>query len=96
MANNKAAKKRIKINKRNNIRNNSYNSLMKTSKKKFINNVEIYNKEFTEKNKIIVKESLILAIRQIDRAAKKKIIHKNTAARKKSNLYKKISIFLNI
>nr|QZL38459.1 ribosomal protein S20 [Sargassum ilicifolium var. conduplicatum] len=96
MANSKAAKKRIKINKRNNIRNNSYNSLMKTSKKKFINNLEIYNKEFTEKNKIIIKESLILAISQIDKAAKKKIIHKNTAARKKSNLYKKISIFINI
>nr|YP_009828255.1 ribosomal protein S20 [Sargassum fusiforme]QHN51222.1 ribsomal protein S20 [Sargassum fusiforme]QJC13472.1 ribosomal protein S20 [Sargassum fusiforme] len=96
MANNKAAKKRIKINKRNNIINNSYNSLMKTSKKKFINNVEIYNKEFTEKNKIMVKESLILAIRQIDKAAKKKIIHKNAAARKKSNLCKKISIFPNI
>ncbi|CAL8412605.1 unnamed protein product [Sargassum natans] len=96
MANSKAAKKRIKINRRNNIRNNSYNSLMKTSKKKFINNLEIYNKEFTEKNKIIIKESLILAISQIDKAAKKKIIHKNTAARKKSNLYKKISIFLNI
>nr|YP_010418275.1 ribosomal protein S20 [Sargassum plagiophyllum]QXI87356.1 ribosomal protein S20 [Sargassum phyllocystum]QXI87773.1 ribosomal protein S20 [Sargassum mcclurei]QXI87912.1 ribosomal protein S20 [Sargassum henslowianum]USF18493.1 ribosomal protein S20 [Sargassum plagiophyllum] len=96
MANSKAAKKRIKINKRNNIRNNSYNSLMKTSKKKFINNVEIYNKEFTEKNKIIIKDSLILAISQIDKAAKKKIIHKNTAARKKSNLCKKVSIFLNI
>nr|YP_009330525.1 ribosomal protein S20 [Coccophora langsdorfii]ANS72297.1 ribosomal protein S20 [Coccophora langsdorfii] len=95
MANNKAAKKRIKINKRNNIRNNSYNSLMKTSKKKFMNNVEIYNKDFTEKNKIVVIKSLILAISQIDRQLKKKILHKNTAARKKSNLCKKISMFLN-
>ena len=96
MANNKSAKKRIKINKRNNIRNNSYNSLIRTSKKKFINTVEMYNKDFTEENKILVKKYLILAISQIDKAAKKKIIHKNTAARKKSNLYKKIYMFLNI
>lgn len=96
MANNKSAKKRIKINKRNNIQNNSYKSLIKTSKKKFLSAVENYNKDITENNKSILKEYFNLAISQIDRAAKKKIIHKNTAARKKSNIYRKFYILLDV
>nr|YP_005090044.1 30S ribosomal protein S20 [Fucus vesiculosus]AVZ00564.1 30S ribosomal protein S20 [Fucus spiralis]CAX12424.1 30S ribosomal protein S20 [Fucus vesiculosus] len=93
MANNKSAKKRIKINKRNNTQNNSYKSLIKTYKKKFLIAAESYSKDLTENNKTISKEYLTLSISQIDKAVKKKIIHKNTAARKKSNLYKKFSMF---
>ena len=96
MANNKSAKKRIKLNKRNNIRNSSYKSLIKTSKKKFLSSVENYRENFTDNNKLVLKKCLILAISQIDKATKKNIIHKNTVARKKSNLYKKISMFVNI
>ena len=88
MANSKSAKKRIRTNKRNKTQNNSYKSLMKTSKKKHLNIVEDYNGELTDENKLLIKQSFASAISRIDKAVKKNIIHKNTAARKKSNLYK--------
>nr|YP_011006639.1 30S ribosomal protein S20 [Halosiphon tomentosus]WAM63784.1 30S ribosomal protein S20 [Halosiphon tomentosus] len=86
MANSKSAKKRIKINKRNNIQNNSYKSLMKSSKKKHLSIIEQHSGDLTDEFKSLINQSLALAISQIDKAVKKKIIHKKTAARKKSSL----------
>lgn len=88
MANNKSAKKRIKINKRNNIQNNSYNSLIKTFTKKYINLIRNYKKNQNMDNYLLVKNSLSLVFSQIDKATKKNILQKNTASRKKSKLYK--------
>nr|YP_011005656.1 30S ribosomal protein S20 [Cutleria multifida]WAM62660.1 30S ribosomal protein S20 [Cutleria multifida] len=92
MANNKSAKKRIKINKRNNIQNNSYKSLMKTSKKNHLLLLKESRPNDTS-NSNSIQKSFKLAISKIDRAVKKKIIHKNTAARKKANLYKQTFLF---
>jgi small subunit ribosomal protein S20 len=85
-------RKLVKQNKRNAIINRRYSSTIKSLLKLFkfkIKNLESNNEtETTEKLKkdstqIIKNLSSIL-----DKAAKKKVIHKNTAARKKSNIHK--------
>lgn len=83
MANKKAAKKDILTNKRNKIRNTHFKSLMKTRIKKAEQALESNDKETVS----IVR----LALKQIDKTASKGIIHKNVAARKKSNLAKKLN-----
>lgn len=97
MANTKSAKKRIKINRRNNIQNNSYKSNIKYYEKLHLNLIQ----EYKNNNKIIqgetipenIQQKLLLSFSQvvskIDRAVKKKIVHKNTAIRKKRNLFNK-------
>ena len=42
MANNKSAKKRILISKRNNLQNRFYKSSVKTLTKKFLNDLEVF------------------------------------------------------
>nr|QWK41795.1 ribosomal protein S20 [Protohalopteris sp.] len=96
MANSRSSKKRIKINKRNNIKNNSYNSLIKTFTKKYINLIRHYKKDQNIDNYLLVKNSLSLVFSQIDRATKKNILQKNTASRKKSKLYKMLKIYYKL
>ena len=78
MANKKAAKKYILVTKRNKLRNSHFKSKMKT----LIKNAEtaINNKEKDAEEKVKT------ALKQIDKTQSKGIIHKNFAARKKSNL----------
>ena len=83
MANKKAAKKYILVTKRNNERNTKFKSLMKTEIKKAIVAIENKDKNASE----IVKTTL----KQIDKTSSKGIIHKHSAARKKSNLTKKLN-----
>ncbi|CAN0359001.1 unnamed protein product [Pylaiella littoralis] len=97
MANTKSAKKRIKINRRNNIQNNSYKSLIKYYEKTHLNLIQ----EYKNSNKIIkgesipknIEEKLLTSFAQvvsrIDRAVKKNVIQKNTAIRKKKSIFKK-------
>lgn len=97
MANSRSAKKRIKINKRNNIQNNAYKSLIKYYEKMHLNLIKDYKNshEFTAgaaipeniKKKLLT--SLALVVSRIDKAVKKKVVHKNTAIRKKNNLFRK-------
>nr|YP_011007343.1 30S ribosomal protein S20 [Scytothamnus australis]WAM64772.1 30S ribosomal protein S20 [Scytothamnus australis] len=84
MANSKSAKKRIRTNRRNSIQNNRYKSLIKVSEKTLLALV----KKDSDEDKLLILKYFSLAVGHIDKAAKKKIIHKNTAARKKSNLYR--------
>jgi len=74
---------------------------LRSSKKRQYRNIEIKNKlkEVIKKAKAALEDAkdgkkieklLKEAIRTIDRAARKRIIKKNTAARKKSRLYKKL------
>lgn len=88
MANNRSAKKRIKINKRNHIQNNSYKSLIKTFTKKYIILIRHFKDKQTLDNYLISRHALNLVFSYIDKAAKKNVLHKNTASRKKSKLYK--------
>lgn len=88
MANSQSSKKRIRINKRNRIQNSSYNSLIKTFSKKYITLIKHFKNNQNIDNYLIVRNSLNLVFSYIDKAAKKNILHKNTASRKKSKLYK--------
>ncbi len=86
MANNKSAKKRILLAKRNNLQNRFYKSSIKTLTKKFLKDLEIYevSKEKIDKEKLHVDLSSLYSL--IDKSSKKNVYHKNTAARKKSKL----------
>jgi small subunit ribosomal protein S20 len=81
VANIKSAKKRILIGTRNSIRNKSIKSAIKTIFKKA---------EDAIKGNSAEKDSIVKsAIKTIDTAARKGIVHKNSAARKKSRLMDK-------
>jgi len=86
MANNKSAQKRIQIAKRNRLQNRFYKSSVQTLIKKFLLNLEEYKNLKNSETKKKLKQSLNLAYSIIDKASKKKLFHKNTAARKKSKL----------
>ena len=86
MANNKSAKKRIKIAERNRLTNKSYKSTVRTLTKKTFENCEKYKKDPNEDNKNLVKTSLNKAFSLIDKSVKKNVIHKNNGANKKSKI----------
>jgi small subunit ribosomal protein S20 len=78
MANIKSQKKRILTNAKANERNKSVRAEMRTRVKSAVADGDV-NSEATRE-----------AIARIDRAAAKGVIHKNTAARKKSRLIKQL------
>ncbi len=84
MPNIKSAKKRVKIIEKKTLRNNMIKSAYKTSVKKFEAAIEAGN---LEEAKTLFSE----ATKKIDQACSKGVIVKNTAARKKSNLAKKLN-----
>lgn len=86
MANNKSAKKRIKINERNRLRNRFYKSSVRTLIKVFFKDLEIYkiSKRPDEREKLAKILNSIYSL--IDKGTKKNVFHKNTAARKKAQL----------
>ena len=79
MANIKSAKKRILVNKTKADRNKAIKSGVKTAVKKVLAAVEANDKEAAQ-------SALLAATSTIDKATKKGIYHKNTAARKVSRL----------
>ncbi len=79
MANIKSSKKRIKITETKTLRNKMVKSALKTSIKKFENAITAGN---VDEAKVLLDS----AIRSVDMAASKGIIHKNVASRKKSRL----------
>ena len=83
MANTKSAKKAIKVQERRRVRNQQVKTRVRSSFKKANAAVGAKDSEAADG----VKE----AISQIDKAVAKGIIHKNTAARKKSRLMKKLN-----
>ena len=86
MANNKSAKKRILINKRNNLQNRFYKSSVSTLTKRFLKDLEIYkaSQDITDKEEVQLLLNSIYSL--IDKGLKKNVYHKNTAARKKAKL----------
>jgi small subunit ribosomal protein S20 len=85
-------RKIVTQNKRNRIINRRYTSTIKTLSKLVKAQIKSYN--FTEElnKKELIKQSLVKLTNSlysiIDKAVKKKVIHKNTAARKKSKISK--------
>lgn len=84
MANLKNAKKKILVNAKKTVRNNNYSASMKSA----IKNVE---KAIAGKDKEKATEALKIAIKRIDKAAGAGVVAKNTCARKKSGLTKKVN-----
>ena len=86
MANNKSAKKRIGINKRNRLENRYYKTSVRTLTKLFFKNLEIDEAEKTiESNKKL--QTILNSIYSfLDKGTKKNVFHKNTAAKKKARL----------
>lgn len=86
MANNKSAKKRIGINKRNRLKNRYYKSSVRTLIKMFFQDLETYKTHQNPEEKEELKKNLNSIYSLIDKSTKKNIFHKNAAARKKSKL----------
>ena len=86
MANNKSAKKRIQIAERNRLINKSYKSTVRTLTKKTFESCEKYKKDPNKDNENLVKTRLNQAFSLIDKAVKKKVLHKNNGANKKSRI----------
>ncbi|MCF6154655.1 MAG: 30S ribosomal protein S20 [Candidatus Brocadia sp.] len=79
-----SAKKRLRQNIKRNLRNRSYRSALKTQIKNFLGVMKAGNVQAAE-------EELRLAIKKLDKAAAKGILHKNTVSRKKSRLTKRLN-----
>jgi small subunit ribosomal protein S20 len=77
MPNTKSAEKRLRQNRKRYMRNRAIRSMVKTYTKRVL-----LAKSLEEARK-----ALFEAVRIIDKAASKGVIHKNTASRKKSRLY---------
>ena len=84
MPNIKSAKKRVRIIEKKTLRNNMIKSGYKTAVRKFEEAIEAGN---LDEAKVLFSE----ATKKIDQACTKGVIVKNTAARKKSNLAKKLN-----
>ena len=85
MANTKSALKRDRQSKERNLRNRRVKSHLKNAVKSFYQTVD-------EGDSQKAQEAFSLVSKVIDKAATKGVIHKRTAARKKSRLAQKINI----
>lgn len=81
MANIKSSKKRIKVAERNRLRNMSQRSALRTYIKR-------YQTALAAGDLARAEQELQLAVRKLDKAVTKGLIHKNKAARHKSRLMK--------
>ena len=86
MANCKSAEKRIKITERNRLENRFYKSSVRTLTKSFLKDLEIYKDSQNPEIKEKLKKNLNSVYSLIDKGTKRHVFHKNTAARKKSQL----------
>ena len=84
MPNIKSAKKRVLVSKVNNERNKADKSVLKSTLKKFDAAVAAGNQEQAD-------SAYKAAVKTIDKAVSKGIIHKNNAARKKSSITLKMN-----
>jgi len=78
LANSKSAKKRVRTNERNRLRNLSIKTNIKTTVKKFLVALTVGKDE--------AQLALVNAQKTLDKAVTKGILKKNTASRKKSRL----------
>ena len=84
MANIKSSKKRVLIAERNRLRNVAMKSSIKTAVKKVL-------ELSTSGDKVALQAALSNAYKLCDKAVSKGVLHKNTAARKKSRLTKALN-----
>ena len=84
MANIKSSKKRVLVAERNRLRNVAFKSSIKTAVKKVLELVKADDKD-------ALKSAISKAYQLCDKAVSKGVLHKNTAARKKSRLTKAVN-----
>ena len=84
MANIKSAKKRVLTAERNRLRNVAFKSSIKTAVKKVLELAKAEDKE-------ALNSAMSKAYQLCDKAVSKGVLHKNTAARKKSRLTKAVN-----
>ena len=84
MPNMKNAKKKVKVIAKKSESNNNYEAQMKNAMKKV-------EKAVANKDKDKAKTELAVAVKRIDKAAKKGVASKNYVARNKSRLTKKVN-----
>ena len=77
MPNIKSAKKRVKVIATKTLQNKMFKTQLKTCVKKFLAAVESGNKEEA-------KAAYVVAVKKVDQAVAKNLLHKNNAAHKKS------------
>ncbi len=85
MANHKSAAKRARQSIRRNIVNNKRKSVVKTAEKKLVKAISL--KDLTLAQELLKKFTSF-----VDKAAKNKVVSKNHASRKKSNLSAKVHL----
>ena len=78
----KSGLKRVEVAERNRQRNVAVKSSIKTATKKVLESL---------KDEEVLKKELPIAISKMDKAVSKGIVHKNTIARKKSRLMKRVN-----
>jgi small subunit ribosomal protein S20 len=79
-----SAKKKVRQARKRTFRNNMVKSQVRYAVKKFAEALKTADSDN-------IKTCLVNAIKAIDKAASKGVIHKNAAARKKSSLYRRMS-----
>lgn len=84
MANIRSQIKRNRQNEKRRVHNRVYRGSSRTFVGKAITSIEKGDKEVAQK-------ATLLAIRSLDKAAQKGVIHKNNAARRKSRLMKRLA-----
>ncbi len=84
MAKSKTPAKRARKAEENRLRNKAYKSRLKTAIKK-------YESALQEDNQEAAKDNLLQVTSLIDKSVNKGVLHKNTAARRKSSLVKKFN-----
>ena len=84
MPNIKSAKKRTRIIAAKTLKNQMFKTALKTTIKK-------YEAAVVSNDKANLKQTYIDAVKKIDKAAARGLIHKNKAARKKSQFTKKLN-----
>ncbi len=87
MANLPSAKKSIKQDERNRVRNRARRSAVKTETKKFLEAIHLGNLQEAQ-------ELLVRVTKKIDQVASKGTLHRNTAARNKSQLARRLNAAL--
>ena len=84
----KSSIKNNKINQRNNLQNRNYKNFIKIRIKNYLNSLNNFKIVKTLENQKKLESILNLVYSSIDKAVKKKIIHKNKALRNKIKLKK--------
>ena len=95
MANTNSAKKRIQVAERNRLQNKNYKSTVRTLMKRCFVASGTFDKESGDEAKSDLQKTFNAAFSKIDKAVKKGVLHRNTAANQKSRLSVALKKVLN-